>query len=109
MSSGEADAYKIPVVGSVVTDTNTSGFYSVGDWWTSPSTSTIQYTYTTKVYMYQITCPRCKQLNWCELDQTVTCDTKLPTRIVGRKKVESYCGAVLQAVKDTVDYQVPVK
>lgn len=57
-----------------------------------PSTWTY-WTTSTPVYMYQLTCPKCKKMNWCEMNKTVKCK----------------CGSTLKAVaaKDT-DYEIPV-
>jgi hypothetical protein len=66
--------------------------------WTSPYTTTWSYG-TTTVYMYQLICPRCFEPNWGEIDAVVTCSGK-----IGRKT----CGAKLKAIKEKVDFEVPV-
>lgn len=75
-----------------------------GDWWkdtTSPYTiiGNSTFSYTNTVYMYQLICPRCKTTNWGQVNQVVTCSGK-----VGRKA----CTAKIKAIKDVVDYEVPV-
>lgn len=48
-----------------------------GDYWyyTNPTTSTMNWTYTNTVYMYQIFCPkpRCKGVFWGAIDSVVEC------------------------------------
>jgi hypothetical protein len=49
----------------------------------------------TTVYMYQITCPKCSTMNWCELDKVKSCIK---------------CGHRMKAVFATSDYtEIPVK
>lgn len=65
--------------------------------WTTPYTTT--WTYTNTVYMYQLLCPRCSTPNWGELDKIIICKGK-----IGRK----LCSAKLKAIKEVVDFEVPV-
>lgn len=116
MSSGEADRVKIYDVSVVHTPTQSETNH--GDWTASLSTTyadntfntsnTFNYyssipnstyywwsypTYITK-YMYQIRCPRCRKMNWCEMDAIVSC-----------KK----CSAQIRAVSKRVDFDVEVE
>lgn len=97
MSSGEADSYHITVDDTSVN--NIDFFTTPNTWatWTQPSTT---WTFTSPIYMYQLTCPKCKKMNWGELDKIVTCSGK-----VGRKN----CQAKLKAVKEKVDYEINVE
>ncbi len=122
MSSGEADGVKTYDVTVVHTSTKTET--NRGDWTglstntTTPGVSngstlsvgsitwndnyTIgtgsnyywTYPYYQTKYMYQIRCPRCHKMNWCELDNTTSC-TK--------------CRAMLRAVSKRIDYDVPIE
>ena len=104
MSSGEADTFSIRITGDSATTT------SYGDWTKTFATSTTEwsptywYNYNYSVYYYQITCPKCKTLNWAEVDKIVTC--KGTTQARNNRTVS--CGAKLKAVLDTVDYEIPV-
>ena len=121
MSSGEADGvktYDVSVVhtpqantnrrdltASLSTTNNTAnssaniGSITWGDNTTytlpySPNTTSYTYWYGPRtVYMYQIRCPRCRKMNWCELDNVTSC-----------KK----CSAQLRAVSKRVDYDVAI-
>lgn len=83
---------------STGTSTTGGGYWSNGVWispydgyYTSPTITYWQYPST--IYMYQITCPRCKKMNWMQLDVVTPC-TK--------------CKAQLKAVTKQADYEVPV-
>lgn len=122
MGSGEADGVKIYDVSVVHTPTksetnhgdwtaklsttssvsnNTNSNLTVGNisWggdyypYTSPTTYYYSWPYTKTVYMYQIRCPRCRKMNWCEMDAIVSC-----------KK----CSAQIRAVSKRVDFDVEV-
>lgn len=122
MGSGEADGVKIYDVSVVhtpqaktnhgdwtaalttkVTNNTSSTSMTVGNisWGdyvypyttTSPTTYYYSYPYTKTVYMYQIRCPRCRKMNWCEMDNIVSC-----------KK----CSAQIRAVSKRVDFDVEV-
>jgi hypothetical protein len=80
-------------------DPPVNSIYYHDNTWSTPFTTTWSYGTTVTVYMYQLICPRCFQPNWCELDKTITCKGK-----VSRKA----CNATLKAVKETVDFEVPV-
>ena len=69
------------------------------DNWTIPTSSTYSWSYTTTVYMYQLICPRCFEPNWGEIDKVVTCKGKISKKA---------CGAKLKAIKEVVDFEVPV-
>ncbi len=121
MSSGEADGVKIYDVTVVHTPTKTETNH--GDWTASLTALTVNnnsntysptisvggnstygyysngtyyyypYYYPTTVYMYQIRCPRCRKMNWAQMDTIVSC-----------KK----CSAQLRAVSKRVDFDVEV-
>ena len=65
------------------------------NWSDASWSSTWYYSTPMTIYMYQLTCPRCKESsNWCQLDKSVSCKR---------------CKATLKAVSTKADYEVPVK
>ena len=66
------------------------------DWdkWTSPNFYNWT-VYPTTIYKYQITCPKCKKMNWLELDKIQECS-------------RAKCGAMLKAVSIKADYEIAV-
>jgi phage FluMu protein Com len=106
MSSGEADTFSIKITGEYPEPVQRHG-----DWTSSMTTTTewsptywYNYNWATSIYYYQITCPKCKTLNWAEVDKIVACKGTTQAR---NNRVVS-CGAKLKAVLDTVDYEIPV-
>lgn len=116
MSSGEADyridvsnvttpplQSNIPLRGNSQTNASWDGSYYY-DWY--PRTTYTSYvSWTTTVYMYQLICPRCGKTNWGQIDTVVECSGELKT-FGSKKRVK--CGAKIKAVKEKVDYEVPV-
>jgi hypothetical protein len=92
------ELYNVQVAG----DPPTGSFYIDNGYqtWTQPNTYT--WSYASTVYMYQLICPRCNTTNWGQIDKTITCSGK-----VGPKS-KQYCGAKLKAIKEVVDFEVPV-
>lgn len=88
----------------------TKDIYYPPQWWqptTTGGTSTITFAGRDHYY-YQITCPKCGHKNWCELNETVTCEgIKSQERRPGGKK--TICGAVLKAVSEVVDNPIQVQ
>ena len=72
-----------------------NGFVTTG----TSTGSTITWNPPVTVYRYQVTCPKCKHLNWAELDTVIWCAGKT-------KKGE--CNARLRVVSEVVDYEVAV-
>lgn len=82
MGSGESDIYyNQHTLNQSTTQTHVTGGYDF-EWYPS-----------NKIYMYQLTCPACNLLNWCEIEKTVKC----------------LCGAVLKAVSTAADYVITVR
>jgi hypothetical protein len=48
----------------------------------------------TTVYMYQLKCPKCKKMNWGELDKVIEC---------------KQCRSSLKAVSKKVDFEIPIE
>jgi hypothetical protein len=96
-------------VGTATTGTTAShSIINDNYYWYQPYT-TYPYTWTTstKVYMYQLICPKCKTTNWGEIDQVVTCTgVYAQEKRPGGKKI--MCEATLKAVSKHVDFEVPV-
>lgn len=95
MGSGESD------VKTVLVQTNSTAEVTVpytkldsNNWNYSSPTYTYWSTWPTTIYMYQIKCPRCKKMNWAQLDTITPCIK---------------CQARLKAVADVPDYTVPVQ
>lgn len=92
MGSGEGDAIRNVYVPTVTQPANQM-------YWTDTTTTsnTFDYTwtYSTKIYMYQVKCPKrgCKKMNWLELDKITPCRN---------------CGVKLKAVSEQADFEVPV-
>lgn len=63
------------------------------------------WTYTNTIYLYQIICPRCNSQNWGEIDKVVQCKGIIPAAKRTRKQI---CNAKLKAIKEKVDFEVPV-
>ena len=80
---------------TIANSNTTSASYS-WDWYQTPSTSWYYYS---PIYMYQLTCPRCKKMNWGQLDQITECS--------GNYKGYP-CKAKIKAVSRKVDYEVEV-
>ena len=93
-----------------ISSSNSTATHSIinDNWYTTPSTWYYTYPYIynygTKVYMYQLICPKCKTTNWGEIDQVVTC-TGEEKRLSGKK---ISCKATLKAIKTPVDFEIPV-
>ena len=91
----EGKVYNIEVTNT--TDTTVSNTYP---YYPNTTTTTNPYTYTwwwgwspTTVYKYQIKCPRCRKMNWLELDKITPCHN---------------CKSQLKAVSKKADYEVPI-
>lgn len=99
MSSGEADVITYTVNNTSTWPTNEY------DWWNVyPATNTVSWNYTSPVYYYQITCPKCRHLNWAAVDQVITCKGETTAR--NNRTVA--CKAKIKAVLEQVDYEIPV-
>jgi len=88
------ETFSVQISGDPPLDYLSSNYYN--NWSTG---NTMSWSYTTTVYMYQLVCPRCFETNWGEIDKIVTCKGKLSKRA---------CGAKLKAIKEKVDFEVPV-
>lgn len=99
MSSGETDSYHVVINDKIDPPSGFNFFTTSNNTWDQWTTGTT-WTYTSPIYMYQLTCPKCKKMNWGEIDKIVTCSGK-----IGRKN----CFAKLKAVKEKVDYEINVE
>ena len=66
------------------------------------------YPYPTTIYKYQIQCPKCKTMNWLQLDIITECTGYLDKETGPNKRKQSKCGASLKAVTRQADYELPV-
>jgi hypothetical protein len=98
MSSGEADVVTFTV--------NSNSTYPIdGEWYKNTSSyNNMSWSYTSPVYYYQITCPKCRHLNWAEVDKIITCKGETTAR--NNRTVA--CKAKIKAVLEQVDYEIPV-
>ena len=94
MGSGEADVKVVTVNSTAEIGLPYTKAVDFTNWGGSNPTYTYWGTYPTTIYMYQIKCPRCKKMNWAQLETIIPCIK---------------CQARLKAVADVPDYTVPVQ
>ena len=94
---------------------SSSGYYdSLGKWIPYPNYQWPYYynysyiTYPSTIYKYQIQCPKCKTMNWLQLDIITECTGYLDKETGPNRRKQSKCGASLKAVTRQAYYELPV-